>query len=262
MRWSTLHSPAYTVKQAEKAVVSFTHLFIQLPQIHIFFHCAWAHQSVHAHISVLSQTVGPIGCLEVMGRIPVRIKDDYNISSCQVQTNATSSERRRPQRWLQHLLLSGSDQCHQLWKKTITFRHTCNLSTLFGHKFMGWVKLAPISLKSILPALREVYRETFSYTSAYQNYRQPVRWKKFSHGLADLLHGLCQHLKKCFFDHDSEASDNKKHSNAMKPGFHATTALWYLLKLVLRSWYDEYIMIYLKTSSFSKLTRTLQSNWP
>ena len=32
--------------------------------------------------------------------------------------------------------------------------------------------------------------------------------------------------------------------------------------LVLGSWCDECIMIYFKTSSFSKLARILQSNWP
>ena len=40
---------------------------------------------------------------------------------------------------------------------------------------------------------------------------------------------------------------NKKHGNAMKPGFHGTIALWYLLKLLVSgSWCDECIMIYFK----------------
>ena len=62
---------------------------------------------------------------------------------------------------------------------------------------------------------------------------------------------------------DYSLQTNKKHGNAMKPGFQATIALWYLLKLLaLGSWCDECIMIYFKTSSFSKLARILQSNWP
>ena len=56
---------------------------------------------------------------------------------------------------------------------------------------------------------------------------------------------------------------NKKHGNATKPGFHATMAFWYLLKLLVSgSWWDECIMVYFKTSSFSKLARILQFNWP
>ena len=48
----------------------------------------------------------------------------------------------------------------------------------------------------------------------------------------------------------------------MKPGFHVTIALWYLLKFpVLGSWCDDSIMIYFETSSFSKLASILQSNW-
>ena len=39
---------------------------------------------------------------------------------------------------------------------------------------------------------------------------------------------------------------NKKHGNAMKPGFHATIALYLLKLLVVESWWDEYIMIYFK----------------
>ena len=54
---------------------------------------------------------------------------------------------------------------------------------------------------------------------------------------------------------------NKKHGNAMKPGFQATIALYLLLKLLaLGSWCDECITIYFKTSSFSKLAKILQSN--
>ena len=49
------------------------------------------------------------------------------------------------------------------------------------------------------------------------------------------------------------------------PYFHlkshkATIALYLLKLLALGSWCDECIMIYLKTSSFSKLARILQSN--
>ena len=53
---------------------------------------------------------------------------------------------------------------------------------------------------------------------------------------------------------------NKKHGNAMKPGFHVTIALYLLKFLVLGSCCDECIMIYFKTSSFSKLAKILQSN--
>ena len=52
----------------------------------------------------------------------------------------------------------------------------------------------------------------------------------------------------------------KKHGNAMKPDFHATIALYLLKLLALGSWCDECIVIYFKTSSFSKLARILQSN--
>ena len=52
-------------------------------------------------------------------------------------------------------------------------------------------------------------------------------------------------------------------NNATKPGFHMMSALWYILKLfVLGCWHNECIMIYPKTSSFSKLARILQSTWP
>ena len=57
-------------------------------------------------------------------------------------------------------------------------------------------------------------------------------------------------------------SEYKKHGNAMKPGFQVTTALYLLKLLASGSLCDECIMIYFKTSSFSKLARILQSNWP
>ena len=44
----------------------------------------------------------------------------------------------------------------------------------------------------------------------------------------------------------------------MKPGFHTTIAIWYLLKhLVSGSWWDECMMIDFKISSFTKLARIL-----
>ena len=55
-------------------------------------------------------------------------------------------------------------------------------------------------------------------------------------------------------------AENKKHGNTMKPGFQATIALYLLKLLALGSWCDECIMIYFKTSSFSKLARILHSN--
>ena len=39
---------------------------------------------------------------------------------------------------------------------------------------------------------------------------------------------------------------NKKHGNATKPGFHTTSALWYILKLLVSGSWQKCIMIYLK----------------
>ena len=50
-----------------------------------------------------------------------------------------------------------------------------------------------------------------------------------------------------------------KHGNATEPDFHATSALRYLLKLLVFGSWHECILIDLKTTSFSKLARIFTS---
>ena len=66
------------------------HLFIELSEVHILLNGASRDKPVYPDISMLTYPVCPVLSLEVIGRIPVGVKDDHYVGTGQIQTNPSS----------------------------------------------------------------------------------------------------------------------------------------------------------------------------